>query len=515
MQLPKINDAGVQFGTSGLRGLVSDMSDVVCYAYSKAFLHHYLSGLEKPSGKKTPVAISGDLRESTGRIIRAVSRAVFDMGMIPLDCGRIPTPTLAHYAFSRRIAGIMVTGSHIPDDRNGIKFFLPSGEMTKLDEQSICLQEVDISDSLFSDDGHLRETSSPYKLSYDHREATRLYSNRYTSAFPESILAGMRLGLFEHSAVGRELLGNLFESLGAEVVRLGRTNGFLSIDTESLSPDVMQKTASWAAHYGVDAILSTDGDGDRPLVFDENGNWICGDIIAALTAWFLRAETAVTSVTTTGSLERSGLIPTVVRTKVGSPYVIETMQQRIAAGHERVVGFEPNGGFMIGTPFELSWLASDLHLPIPKTAIIEPLLTRDSVIVHLAILSLAKHRDLPLSKLVALFPTCHKLSDRVPEYPNEISSQMLHQLAWCDGERRPGIDVHFGELLPTTGPPILVDMFDGFRMTFEHGEIIHLRASGNAPEFRCYVEASSLERSRALLVFALETMRAFREKSRR
>ncbi|MCL2622188.1 MAG: hypothetical protein FWD31_00870 [Planctomycetaceae bacterium] len=508
---------GVQFGTSGLRGLVSDLSDLACYAWTKAFLQYFLTRNQFPVNRPCHVAVSGDLRASTGRIIRTACRAIIDSGLTPLDCGRLPTPALALFAMSRRIPGIMVTGSHIPDDRNGIKFFLPDGEITKQDEQQICSQKVEIPDILFFEDRRLCEKMIPHcsEMETDHGAAARSYHDRYADTFPAGLLAGMRLGLYEHSAVGSKLLGDLYESLGAEVLRLERTDEFVPIDTESLPPEVLQKTALWSARSKPDAILSTDGDGDRPLIFDENGAWLCGDVIVILTARLLRAQTVVTPVTTGGLLERTGFFPQVVRTKVGSPYVIEAMRQVMAAGNEHVVGFEPNGGFLIGSPFSMHRLASELRLPVPKNATLTPLPTRDATIVHLAVLALAKWHNMSLSQLVAILPPCHKLSDRIPDYPNNVSSQILQQLATHHfatghGETWPTIEDGFSELFGTTGAVVTVDLSDGLRMTFANGEVIHLRASGNAPEFRCYVEAASAERSRKLLDFTLARMQAFR-----
>ena len=505
---------GVQFGTSGLRGLASDLTDLACYAHAKAFLQYVLQNKELSANRPSHVAISGDLRQSTDRIIRAVCRTIIDCGMTPLDCGRLPTPALALFAMSRQIPGIMVTGSHIPDDRNGIKFFLPCGEITKQDELHIRSQKIEIPDGMFCDASRLSEPMFPHDIEMltDHGNASQLYCDRYANAFPDGLLTGMRLGLYEHSAVGRELLGELYESLGAEVLRLERSTEFVPIDTESLPEDLPQKTAHWSASYQPDAILSTDGDSDRPFLFDENGNWLCGDVIAILTAWFLRAQTVVTPVTTSGILERTGFFPNIVRTKVGSPYVIEAMQQLIAAGNNRVVGFEPNGGFLIGTPFSTQWLATELHLPPPNNATLPPLPTRDPTIVHLAVLVLAKLHNVTLSQLAAMLPPCHKLSDRIPDYPNDASSQMLQQLAKRHGDTWPAIEKVFDGLFDTSAPGrfVTVDRLDGLRMTFANGEIIHLRASGNAPEFRCYVETASAERSRELLGFALTQMQMFR-----
>jgi phosphomannomutase len=93
--------SNVQFGTSGSRGLVNDMTDEVCYAYTAAFIQ-YLEDAGELSGKGT-IAIGGDLRPSTDRIMRAVAKAVADRGYTPENCGTLPTPALAYYGLSHKV----------------------------------------------------------------------------------------------------------------------------------------------------------------------------------------------------------------------------------------------------------------------------------------------------------------------------------------------------------------------------------------------------------------------------
>src|SRR5690606_32502326 len=85
----------------------------------------------------TTLALAGDLRPSTERILKAVIRAVQDSGLVVKYCGRLPTPALMHYGLRHGCPSIMVTGSHIPFDRNGIKFNKSAGEVLKADEPSI------------------------------------------------------------------------------------------------------------------------------------------------------------------------------------------------------------------------------------------------------------------------------------------------------------------------------------------------------------------------------------------
>jgi len=146
-----MSQSGVGFGTSGARGLADAMSDRVCYSYTVGFLQYLeKAGAIRPGDQ---VVVAGDFRPSTGRIMAAAAAAVVDLGYEPVNAGCIPTPALAAHALDIGAASLMVTGSHIPDDRNGIKFYKPVGEVLKADETRIREQSVAIPMALFDDDG--------------------------------------------------------------------------------------------------------------------------------------------------------------------------------------------------------------------------------------------------------------------------------------------------------------------------------------------------------------------------
>ena len=123
------------FGTSGLRGLVKDMTDLEAYINVKATLRYLLSLGDIQAG--STVVVAGDLRPSTDRIMRACAQAIIDSGCRVENAGKIPTPALILHSLSTRRAGVMVTGSHIPFDRNGIKINRSAGELLKSDEAGI------------------------------------------------------------------------------------------------------------------------------------------------------------------------------------------------------------------------------------------------------------------------------------------------------------------------------------------------------------------------------------------
>jgi len=485
-----MTESGVGFGTSGARGLVGAMTDQVCYAYTVAFLQHLESTSQLTQNHH--VAIGGDLRPSTPRIMQAVAKAVTDFGFTALNCGLLPSPALALYGRQEGVASIMVTGSHIPDDRNGIKFNTPLGEILKQDEASIRQQQVNIPAAQFDKNGQL---IAAHNMPAKTDKAKRCYLQRYLSSFPASCLQGMRIGIYEHSGVAREILGEIVAGLGAEVVRLGRSDSFVPVDTEAIRTEDIVLAKQWASEHHLDSIVSTDGDADRPLVSDEHGNWLRGDIAGVLCAKFLGVKNLATPVSCNTVAEKCGWFDRVVRTRIGSPYVIEAMQQIISAGDNSVAGYEANGGFLIGDRIRIDGSA------------LEPLPTRDAIIAILSILLFSREKKLPISKLLDLLPARFTASNRLKNFPTESSHELLRQLNRGDSDNFANIEdifaSHFGRVKQ-------VDQTDGLRITFKSNEIVHLRPSGNAPELRCYNEADTEERASEMNRVCLELLEKLR-----
>src|SRR5690606_11288159 len=101
---------------------------------------------------------------------------------------------------------------------------------------------------------------------------------------PANALTGRRIGVFEHSTVARDMLGTVLRAFGADVVSLGRIDGFVPVDTEAFGDPVFGPVRGWIEQYGLDALVSSDGDGDRPLVVDETGQFVRGDVLGLLSA---------------------------------------------------------------------------------------------------------------------------------------------------------------------------------------------------------------------------------------
>jgi phosphomannomutase len=464
-----MTESGVAFGTSGARGLVSQMTDPVCIAYTLAFLQAL--DLAKPGQK---VALGMDLRPSSPAIARACAAGIRQAGCAVDFCGVLPTPALALYALSQAMPAIMITGSHIPFDRNGIKFYRADGEISKADETAIGSAIVVLQDI------HGQEA-----LPDINSAALQQYVQRYTSLFSKDLLSAWRIGIYEHSSAARDCLREVLSTLGAEVIGLERTDTFVPIDTEAVSAEDRRRGQTWAVEHRLQAIISTDGDGDRPLIADETGNWLRGDIVGLLCAKFLGARTVVTPVSCNTAIEASGLFQHVIRTRIGSPYVIAGMEQASADGSSSVAGFEANGGFLAG-----QGLSVNQH-DLPA------LPTRDAVLPALAVLAMASQQGTKVSALLADLPQRFTASDRIQDFPVANSRALLDRLQNDATAYRGLWGEELGELAGR-------DLTDGLRLSFENGEIVHLRPSGNAPELRCYAEASSMRRAENLVKFSLQ-----------
>ncbi|MCB1751201.1 MAG: phosphomannomutase [Gammaproteobacteria bacterium] len=486
-----MQQCGVQFGTSGARGLAEAMTDRVCFAYTSGFLGYLAHEQEFRPGSE--VAIAGDFRASTPRIMAAAAGAVRDRGGVPVNLGSIPTPALALYSLERKIPGLMVTGSHIPEDRNGIKFYKAAGEVLKPDESGIRRQRVHIPEGVFDAHGMCR---SDLELPVETDAARRRYCQRYLDFFPAHCLHGKRIGLYQHSSVARGLLYDILEGLGAEVIRLGYSDSFIPVDTEAIRAEDVALARQWAQRHELDALVSTDGDGDRPLIGDETGAWMRGDVAGVLCARYLGIRCLVTPVSSNSLVERCAWFERIQRTRIGSPYVIEAMNEAVSSGRTAVAGYEANGGFL---------LADEVRR---KSVRLSPLPTRDAVIVILSVLMLAQQLRRSLSALVSVLPRRYTFSDRLKEFPTELSRARIESMnSGGPGERAAAVEAVFADEL---GAVEKIDATDGLRVTFVSGEVVHLRPSGNAPELRCYTEADSPERAAAINRRCIEIMEGWR-----
>jgi phosphomannomutase len=495
----------LRFGTSGRRGRVADLTQLEVYINVCAELEYLLS-LPRAAGgivSGDDFYFAHDLRPSStqlvaaengrGEICQAVEQAIHDTGMRPVNLGPIPTPALSSYAFSANCGSIMVTGSHIPFDLNGYKLNTSSGELLKSQEGPITqavekvrerIYSQEFAESPFDERGMFRtgtrELSSPI-------DAGRLaYLERYRSFFSGATLAGTSIAVYQHSSVGRDLLVEILKNFGAQVLPCGRSESFVAIDTEAIDDSqlaAIQMLADEVVREGgsLSAIVSTDGDSDRPLILGvESGTvkFFSGDLVGMVVAGYLGADAVVVPITCNDGIDRGSLAPVLEpKTSVGSPYVVEGMSLARDKGRRAVCGWEANGGFLLGSDIQRNG----------KT--LKALPTRDAFLPILAVLFAAQAENIALPELFSRLPGRYSRSALVRNFPRAKGQRIMESL------REAGLAAKtFFPASSGFGSIAHFDYTDGVRILFDNGEVVHFRPSGNADEFRVYAVADSRER---------------------
>ena len=535
-----------RFGTSGVRALVRDLTDLEVYCLTLGTLR-YLESRGKVQVGDAPreslaIPIAGDLRPSTGRILCATARAIRDAGYQVDYLGKIPTPALTYYALEKGLASFMATGSHIPADRNGQKANRCDGEVLKSDEPGI----VEAVEAARQDQYRRLAEESKFDahgmLKPEHRgnlppasdAAEQLYIRRYQQVFPDKGLAGKRIVLFQYAAVGRDLLPRILEKAGAEVIPVGRSDEFVPIDTEAISETHLRMlsdivTEQQRRHGKIDALVSTDGDSDRPLIVgveEPQGRastavrFFPGDLVGAVVAEYLGADSVSVPISTSPAVheyfERKGIVTT--KTRIGSPFVIEAMQGALQKGKKRVVAWEANGGFLTGSEMSLN------------DGLLKPLPTRDAALPILAVLHAAAEQDVTLSALFGRLPQWYGKADLIDNFPQRTSQKILAQfrpedenIKWLEFKEdrivlRDVEEASLGEwaLTEPSGKEFIekkkrletlfndrrgfdgiarINVQDGIRCFFRNEDIAHIRPSGNAPQLRLYAQSRTQARA--------------------
>ena len=513
----------LKFGTSGRRGDVLDLTQLEIYVNVRAELE-YLTNLRLENGgiiRRQKFYIAHDLRPSStrfvaeqggrGEIAQAVERAVADAGFVPINLGAIPTPALTAYAISLRCGSIMVTGSHIPFERNGYKTNSSTGELTKEDEAPITrlvekwregMLTMPCGDSPFRADGSLKGGARLCGKVDD--AGSRAYLSRFLEFFAPGCLTGLSILVFQHSAVGRQLLVEVLERLGAVVRPVGLSETFIPIDTEAIDVEILDRIrllAQTASSTGArfDAVVSTDGDSDRPLVvgidYAEDGSCAChffpGDLVGILTAKYLDADTIVVPVSVNDAIDRdelgSRLAP---KTRIGSPYVIAGMEAACAKGSSRVCGWEANGGFLTATDFDV------------EGRVLTALPTRDAFLPIIVVLSQMSARKVSMATLFDELPLRFSSAALLKNFPRTASLKIVEALTPKDGGMKDSVlrdRIHeYFTHADGFGNMMRIDCTDGVRIFFSNGDVAHIRPSGNADELRIYAVADSRERALAI-----------------
>ena len=314
------------FGTDGVRGIanVDPMTPEIAMALGRAVAVMFPGG-----AGRTRILIGKDTRISCYMFENALAAGICSMGADVILVGPIPTPGIAYLTIGNRAdAGVVISASHNPFMDNGIKFFVRDGFKLP-DEIELRMEEFVLNPSKLP----------PVATGKDFGRASRLddavgrYCVYLKSQLPRDMsLEGIRIGLDCATGAGYKVAPLVFSELGAEVVTIGDKPDGTNINEAcgALHPKTLGRKVR---ELRCDVGLALDGDGDRAMLVDENGEIVNGDGVLAICAHEMHVEgrlkgggvvgTTMSNLGLELALARDGL--TLARTDVGDRYVVERM----------------------------------------------------------------------------------------------------------------------------------------------------------------------------------------------
>lgn len=370
----KTSEARRLFGTDGVRGLANaePMTPETALRLGRAITHLCARAGAAPRS----IIIGKDTRVSGDMLEAALAAGICSMGVKALAAGVLPTPGVAFLTRSMQAAaGAVVSASHNPFSDNGIKFFAASGfKLPDAAEQEI---EQWVLDSVLDT---FRPTHGDIGRFEEIDDAEERYATFLKGTLPrECRLDGLRIVIdCAHGAAFR-VGPRVITALGARAVAMGVDPDGTNINSGcgAAAPQCLQEAVrAQQAHLGI----ALDGDADRLILVDENGEVVDGDEVLAMMAadmlprGTLRHATVVATVMSNIGLEialrERGV--RLVRTQVGDRYVVEEMVR-----HGYNLGGEQSGHLLF----------------------LDHSTTGDGLLAALAVVRLLLERQRPLSEL--------------------------------------------------------------------------------------------------------------------
>lgn len=272
------------FGTDGIRKEAS--------FFTTDFLSKVAKGLVNYGGDKIKVLLGGDTRESSEWIIQDLSAAFETLGIEYASVGVLPTPAINYVFYEMGFDfAIDVTASHNPCADNGLKIF-ERGEKSgiKLSEKG-CLTIEDAIDSEPSFE--LVSTSLNENL---HDDAVDLYREHLIDYVEKCDLSGLRIGMDCANGATSTINKTALESLGAEVVLINADENYGQEINSACGSTHIEALTELVENEGLDFGVAFDGDGDRSLFIDENGELVDGDQVIVIISEALKLQSAAVTV---------------------------------------------------------------------------------------------------------------------------------------------------------------------------------------------------------------------------
>jgi phosphoglucosamine mutase len=320
------------FGTDGVRGTanVEPVTAEIALKLGRAAGHVFKHLESTPRGRgRHKIVIGKDTRLSGYMLENAISSGILSMGVDVLFIGPLPTPGVAYVTRSLRAdAGIVITASHNPYDDNGIKFFRADGY--KLEDNI----ENQIEQLVFSGEiENIRPTANEIGKAVRIDDALGRYIEFVKASFPRRLtLEGVRIVVDAAHGAAYKSTPCVLRELGAEVIVYGNQpdGSNINLNCGSMySEHICRQVKRHEAQIGI----AHDGDADRLLLCDENGNLIDGDDILVIAALDMMSQGALKHNTVVATVMSNAGVDAalktagghVVRTDVGDKNVIDEM----------------------------------------------------------------------------------------------------------------------------------------------------------------------------------------------
>ena len=424
------------FGTSGIRGLIG--SEVTCELALNVgkSLAYYL-------GNKGTVVIGYDTRTTNQMLDQAICAGLLESGVDVVKIGMVPTP-LVGYATEKldADAGIMLTASHNPSQYNGIKLWNKNGmAYTQAQERKI--------EEIYANRDYISVSwENVGKLSVNE-EIKGQYIDDLVDMV--DIKKGLKVVVDCASGAGSEISPLVFRKAGCEVTTLNsQPDGFFPGRNPEPNAENLQTLMKTVVAIGADLGIAHDGDADRMITVDENGNISPFDSLLALISKQFDGD-IVTTVDAGLCMDES-VKGEVLRTPVGDVNVAEVIIERDAA-----FGGEPSG----------TWLHPDFCM------------CPDGILSGLRMAEIVS-RDGKLSELLA----------QIPQYPN------IREKITCSKEAKVKVMENMEDLLRDAFDDIVdVNSLDGVRLTFSDDSWVLVRPSGTEDYIRITLESRDAQRA--------------------
>lgn len=396
---------------------------------------------------KGHVAVGGDPRTSTPMIKHAVISGLLSSGCRVIDMGILPTPTVQYAVRNYYDGGVIITASHNPPHDNGIKFVDRDGIGIPDD------MEEKIENMYFDENPDRVPWDEISEVEYNSNIIDEYIENVVHRVDKESIQeAELKVVVDCGSGAACFTTPYLLRKLGCQVTTMNcQPDGFFPGREPEPTEDNLHDLINAVKSLGADLGIAHDGDADRTICIDENGDFVFGDKTFALVEKYMLKENngglIVTTVATSQAIydiaeEYDG---EVIATAVGDLLVARTLKEK-----NGLFGGEENGG-LIFPDFVYG---------------------RDAALSTAKIIEIMAREKKPLSELIDELPS-YQSEKRKVECPDELKLEVMEKIAeaTCEFE---------------------VDTTDGVKILTKEGWVI-IRPSGTEPIFRCFAEAKNEE----------------------